>query len=101
MLFRSTVTDEEIRGAIRDPIMVIVEGVKRALEKTPPDLAADIHEHGFWLAGGGALLRGLDVLLNEITGLKVNISDDPLTAIVRGAGMVIESTDFYRHVFIS
>ncbi|MGD9503936.1 MAG: rod shape-determining protein [Syntrophobacteraceae bacterium] len=96
-----TVTDEEIRGAIRDPIMVIVEGVKRALEKTPPDLAADIHEHGFWLAGGGALLRGLDVLLNEITGLKVNISDDPLTAIVRGAGMVIESTDFYRHVFIS
>jgi len=96
-----TVTDEEIREAMREPIMAIVESVKRALEKTPPDLAADIHERGFWLAGGGALLQGLDVLLQEITRLKVNIADDPLTAIVRGAGAVIEHMDFYRQVFIN
>lgn len=96
-----TITDEEIREAIKDPVMAIVESVKRALEKTPPDLAADIHEKGFWLAGGGALLTGLDELLHEITRLKVNVSDDPLTAIVRGAGAVIEHMDFYQQVFIN
>lgn len=96
-----TITDEEIREAIKEPVMAIVESVRRALEKTPPDLAADIHEKGFWLAGGGALLTGLDQLLNQMTRLKVNVSDDPLTAIVRGAGAVIEHLDFYRQVFIN
>jgi len=96
-----TVTDDEIRLAIQDPVMVIVDSVLRALEKTPPDLAADIGQKGFWLAGGGALLRGLDTLLYETTGPKVNVADDPLTAIVRGAGAVIEQTDFYHHVFIA
>ncbi len=95
------ITDEEIREAIKEPVMAIVESVKRALEKSPPDLAADIHEKGFWLAGGGALLNGLDQLLNQMTRLKVNVSDEPLTAIVRGAGAVIEHTDFYRQVFIN
>ncbi len=96
-----SVTDEEIREAIKEPIFSIVEAVKRALEKTPPDLAADIHDRGFWLAGGGALIRGLDRLLNDITSLKVNIADDPLTAVVRGAGAVIDHTDHYRQVFIN
>ena len=96
-----TVTDEEIREAIKEPISVIVEAVKRALEKTPPDLAADIHDKGFWLAGGGALIRGLDRLLHERTSLKVNIADDPLTAVARGAGAVIEHLDFFRQVFIN
>jgi len=96
-----TINDEEIREAIKEPVMAIVESVKRALEKTPPDLAADIHEKGFWLAGGGALLSGLDRLLHQTTHLKVNIADDPLTAIVRGAGAVIENMDFYRQVFIN
>lgn len=95
------ITDEEIREAIKEPVMAIVESVKRALEKTPPDLAADIHEKGFWLAGGGALLNGLDQLLNQMTRLKVNVPDEPLTAIVRGAGAVIEHMDFYRQVFIN
>lgn len=96
-----TITDTEIREAIREPIMTIVEAVKRALEKTPPDLAGDIHEKGFWLAGGGALIRGLDQLLHDSTSLKVNISDDPLTAVARGAGSVIEHVDFYQQVFIN
>ncbi len=95
------VTDEEIREAIKEPVLAIVEAVKRAHEKTPPDLAADIHDKGFWLAGGGALLRGLDRLLSDSTSLKVNIADDPLTAVARGAGMVIEHLDFYRQVFIN
>jgi len=96
-----SVTDEEIREAIKEPIMSIVEAVKRALEKTPPDLAADIHEKGFWLAGGGALIRGLDKLLVQYTSLKVNIADDPLTAVVRGAGAVIDNLDHFRQVFIN
>lgn len=96
-----SVTDAEIREAIKEPIMSIVEAVKRALEKTPPDLAADIHDRGFWLAGGGALIRGLDRLLTECTSLKVNIAEDPLTAVVRGAGAVIDHTDHFRQVFIN
>jgi rod shape-determining protein MreB len=96
-----SVTDEEIREAIKEPVMSIVEAVKRALEKTPPDLAADIHEKGFWLAGGGALIRGLDKLLVQYTSLKVNIADDPLTAVVRGAGAVIDHLDHFRQVFIN
>jgi rod shape-determining protein MreB and related proteins len=96
-----TVNDGEIREAIKEPIMSIVEAVKRALEKTPPDLAADIHERGFWLAGGGALIRGLDRLLNQYTSLTVNIAEDPLTAVVRGAGAVIDNMDYYRQVFIN
>ncbi len=96
-----TVTDEEIRLAIKEPVDTIVESVRRALEKTPPDLAADIHDTGFWLAGGGALIKGLDKLLSQKTRLKVNIADDPLTAIARGAGAVIDQVDFYRSVFIN
>ncbi len=96
-----TVTDGEIREAIREPTDAIVESVIRALEKTPPDLAADIGQKGFWLAGGGALLKGLDRLLHQRTGLRVNVSDDPLTAIVRGAGAVIEQYDFFREVFVT
>jgi rod shape-determining protein MreB len=80
-----TVTDTEVREAIQEPIQVIVDSVKRALEKTPPDLAGDLGENGFWLAGGGALLRGLDQLLHQTTGLRVNIAEDPLTAVARGA----------------
>jgi rod shape-determining protein MreB and related proteins len=96
-----TLSDEEIREAIKEPVMVIVDAVKRALEKTPPDLAADIHDKGYWLAGGGALIRGLDQLLSQATGLKVNLADDPLTAVARGAGMVIDHLDFFRQVFIN
>jgi rod shape-determining protein MreB len=96
-----TLTDEEIREAIKEPVMVIVEAVSRALEKTPPELAADIHDKGYWLAGGGALIRGLDQLLKQATGLKVNVADDPLTAVARGAGVVIEHMDLFRQVFIN
>ncbi len=96
-----TVTDDEIREAIKEPVLVIVDSVKRALEKTPPELAADIHDKGFWLAGGGALIRGLDQLLTQVTGIKVHVADDPLTSVARGAGMVIDHMDFFRQVFIN
>jgi rod shape-determining protein MreB len=95
------ITDEEVREAIEEPVSVIVESVKRALEKTPPDLAADIYERGIWLAGGGALLKGLDERIRRETTLNVYVANDPLTAIVRGAGAVIEDMDYYKPVFIS
>ncbi|MCX7823647.1 MAG: rod shape-determining protein [Syntrophobacterales bacterium] len=96
-----TITDDEVREALQEPVNIIVESVKRALEKTPPDLAADIYERGIWLAGGGALLKGLDELIHRETTLNVYIANDPLTAIVRGAGAVIEDMEYYRPVFIS
>ncbi|MCE5335094.1 MAG: rod shape-determining protein [Desulfobacteraceae bacterium] len=96
-----SICDDEIREAMKEPIGAIVESVKRALEKTPPDLASDIHDQGFWLAGGGALLKGLDKLLSQATNLKVNIAEDPLTAVARGAGAVIDHVDFFRQVFIN
>ncbi len=96
-----TITDEEVREAIKEPVNVIVEAVKRALEKTPPELAGDIGDNGIWLAGGGALLRGLDKLVSQEIQIKVNVADDPLTTVARGSGIAIENFDFYKQVFIN
>jgi len=85
-----TVTSTEIREAIQEQIVAIVEAVKATLETTPPELAADIMERGIILAGGGALLRGLDRLINAETGMPVYIADDPLTCVVVGAGRALE-----------
>ena len=80
------IIDEEIREALMEPVRQIVESVRIALERTPPELASDIVEKGIVLVGGGALLRNLDVLLREETGLPVTLANDPLTAVVMGAG---------------
>ena len=80
------ISDEEIRDSLLEPINQIVEAVRIALERTPPELASDIVDKGIVLAGGGALLRNLDMLLREETGLPVMLADDPLTAVVMGAG---------------
>lgn len=85
-----TVTSTEIRGAIQEQIAAIVEAVKATLETTPPELAADIMERGIILAGGGALLRGLDRLINVETGMPVYIAEDPLTCVVVGAGRALD-----------
>jgi rod shape-determining protein MreB len=94
------ITDEEVRDAIWEPISTIVETVKIALERTPPELAADIVDQGIVLAGGGALLRGLDILLREETGLPVSIAEDPLSAVVLGTGKVLDHIDLLRKVSI-
>jgi rod shape-determining protein MreB and related proteins len=85
-----TITSEEIREALREPVQSIVDGVRITLERTPPELAADIVDRGVVLAGGGALLRGLDQLLSKETGLHVTIAEDPLTAVALGTGMYLE-----------
>ncbi|MBI2342791.1 MAG: rod shape-determining protein [Deltaproteobacteria bacterium] len=95
------VTSEEIREAILEPIMAIVEAVKYTLERTPPELAADIVDRGIVLSGGGALLRNLDRLIAEETGLPVRVAEDPLTSVVLGSGKALEDLDRYRRVTIS
>jgi rod shape-determining protein MreB and related proteins len=94
------ITDEEIRDSILEPINQIVEVVRIGLERTPPELASDIVDKGIVLAGGGALLRNLDTLLREETGLPVMLADDPLTAVVMGAGKVLDEISLLRDIAV-
>ncbi len=92
------VTSDEIRDALADPISEVIDAIKVSLEKTPPELAADIVDNGIILAGGGALLSNLDVLIKEQTGLPVSLAEDPLTCVVRGCGKVLESIELLKQV---
>ncbi len=87
------ISDPEVLEAMSEPINAIVEGVRVTLERTPPELAADIVDRGIVLTGGGALLRGLDQLLAEETGLPVIIAEDPLSCVVMGSGRALEELD--------
>ncbi|MEE8448140.1 MAG: rod shape-determining protein [Thermodesulfobacteriota bacterium] len=95
-----TVTQEEIRESMAEPITAIVETVKQALEHTPPELAADIVDRGIILAGGGALLPGLDTLLKEETGLPIFLADDPISVVVLGAGKALEELNALKEVVL-
>lgn len=94
------VSADEIRQALKDPVNNIVEAVKRALEHTPPELAADILERGIILAGGGSLLRGIDQIIRERTNIPVNVAEEPLLSVVRGTGMVLENLKKYEEVLL-
>jgi rod shape-determining protein MreB len=94
------ISDDEIREALSEPIGTIIETVRIALERTPPELASDIVDKGIVLAGGGGLLRGLDILLRDQTGLPVTLAEDPLTAVVLGTGMVLESQELLKRLAI-
>ncbi|PIR20155.1 MAG: rod shape-determining protein [Deltaproteobacteria bacterium CG11_big_fil_rev_8_21_14_0_20_47_16] len=95
------INSEEIREAIMEPVTAIVEAVKFTLERTPPELAADIVDKGIMLSGGGALLKNLDVLFREETGLPVVTADDPLTSVVRGCGQTLDGIDRYKGITLS
>jgi rod shape-determining protein MreB len=88
------ITSQEIREALADTVASIVDAVRNALERCPPELSADLVDRGFVLAGGGALLRGIDRLLSERTGLPVTIADDPLSAVANGTGAVLEDLNW-------
>lgn len=94
-----TVKGPEIREAMSEPLSVIIEAVKRTLERTPPELAADIIDRGIMLAGGGALLRGLDTLISHETGIVVHVAADPLSCVVLGTGRVLENFKQLERVF--
>ncbi len=94
-------TSEEIREALAEPLRMIVEAILTSLERTPPELAADIVDKGIVLTGGGALLRNLDVLLREETGLPVMIAEDPLAAVVLGSGKALDQEALLKAVAVS
>lgn len=94
------VSSIEVRQALAEPVNQIVEAVKRSLERTPPELSADILDRGMMLSGGGALLKGLDERLRLETNLPVHVAEDPLTAVVRGTGRVLEDLPKYMRVLL-
>ncbi len=94
------VTDEQIRHAISRSVKNIVNNIKAVVEETPPELVADIMEKGITLAGGGALLRGLDKLIAHETAMPVTVADDPLTCVVRGTGIVLEDLNTLKDVLV-
>ena len=96
-----TITSTEVLEALREPLAGIVAAVKQALEQTPPELCADVAERGIVLTGGGALLRDLDRLLTEETGLHVQVADDPLTCVARGGGRALEMLDLHGNEFFA
>ncbi|QNB48470.1 MreB/Mrl family cell shape determining protein [Thermanaerosceptrum fracticalcis] len=94
------VSAKEIKDALAEPVTAIVEAIKVCLEKTPPELAADIMDRGIMMAGGGSLLRGLDKLISQETGMPVHIAEEPLYAVARGSGKVLENIDILKRVLI-
>jgi rod shape-determining protein MreB len=92
--------DDEVREALADTVSQILNGIKQALENTPPELSADIVDKGIVLAGGGALLKGMDVFLREETSLPIIIAEDPLTCVVLGAGKVLDDEDILKKVMM-
>ena len=94
------INSEEAREAIAEPVSIIVDTIRDALEQMPPELAGDIAERGMMLTGGGALLRNLDVLLREETGLPVGVADDPLSTVARGSGIALDELELLREVAI-
>ena len=94
-----TITSAEVTEAIKEPVNSIIEAIKLTLEKTPPELAADIMESGIMLTGGGALLTGLDTLISLETGMPVNIAEDPLDCVAKGTGYALENIEKWSAIF--
>jgi rod shape-determining protein MreB len=93
-----TITDAEIREALAEPISIIVNAMRVALERTPPELSADIVDRGIVLTGGGSLLKNLDRLFREETGLPVSVAEDPLCSVVLGTGKMLDDFDLLRKI---
>ena len=96
-----TVTAEEIRKALSEPVAAIVDAIRVTLEKTPPELAADIMDKGIIMTGGGSLLRGIDRLVSEQTGMPVSITEEPLLGVVRGTGKALEELETLRKILVA
>ncbi len=93
---KTIITSEEIREALKEPVGAIIDAVTSTLEKAEPELAADLVDNGITLAGGGALLRGMDTVLSNATGLQVRVADDPLTCVARGTAVYLENLEIWK-----
>ena len=93
-------SSEDVRDALEEPLVQIIDAVKSTLDKTPPELAADIVDKGIVLTGGGALLRGLDLLLRQETDLPITVGDDPLSCVALGTGKVLDELELLKKVAI-
>ncbi|HXF37175.1 MAG TPA: rod shape-determining protein, partial [Actinomycetota bacterium] len=96
-----TISAEEVRRAIEEPVNAIIDAIKSTLDRTPPELAADVMDKGIVLTGGGALLRGLDKRLRHETGMPVHIADMPLQAVALGSGKCLEEFEVLQRVLVS
>ena len=94
-------TSSEILEALKEPVNAIVDAIKLTLEKTPPELAADVMDRGITLTGGGALLKGLDKLIQKETGIAVNVADQPLDCVALGTGKVLDEINTLKKVLIA
>ncbi len=95
------VTDSDIREAIMPAVLSLVDGIKEVLETTPPELLSDIIHRGLVLSGGGALIKGLDKLLSNSLKIPIYLAEDPLTAVARGTGVILDDFDSYKEVLLS
>ena len=95
------ITDSDIKDAIYSSVERLVESAKEVLETTPPEIVADVYKQGVYLCGGGALIRGVDKMIEESLGIKVHIDDEPLTAVVRGTGKILENIEEFKDVLIT
>ena len=93
-----SIRSEEVRDALKEPLSNILESIRITLEHCPPELSADLVERGIVIAGGGALLRGIDKMVADETGLPVHIADDPLSAVAEGTGRVLQELQFLKRV---
>ena len=96
-----TVNSEEVREALMEPVSTIIDAVRITLERCPPELAADLVDRGIVMAGGGALLRGIDKLLSEETGIPVHVAEDPLSAVAMGTGKVLDHLAMLKRVALA
>jgi rod shape-determining protein MreB len=96
-----TISSTQICEALKEPVNSIIDAIKYTLEKTPPELASDIMDRGIMLTGGGAKLKGLDLLIKAETGMPVNIAENPLDCVVMGAGRVLEEIETLKRVLIT
>jgi rod shape-determining protein MreB len=96
-----TLSEKEAKIALAEPVAAVIDAIRYTLERTPPELASDVMESGIVLAGGGALLRGLDLLISEETGIPVRVCDEPLNAVAIGTGLVLEHIKELQNILIS
>jgi rod shape-determining protein MreB len=94
------ITDADVREAIAQSVSLLIDGIKEVLETTPPEILGDVMSRGIMLSGGGALLHGLDALLTTVLRIPVTVAEDPLTAVARGAGIVLEDIIYYQEVLL-